>query len=378
MSFKKHIIFAILVISSLFFVFAFADLVSEGEGAEKSAEAISMKDVFLSGDRAAESYDQHLLADFVSKQKWSDMQKSLQLLFGKRQIDSVYLGKDGYLFEVHLPEAFPEQLAEEKLRMAEYLIGEWNAKIMLIPTSDAVLAEKLPASAPRFQQSGLSDLVKERFGENCIDVEEILTEHKEEAYYRTDRGLTPYGAYYAYRVWAEKTGTSKYPYNLNIAEKVSEDVSGDLQQRIGYGDCRDTFVYVRETLKRTVTVQFDFGKTSNSMYFPEWLDTKTPYSYYLDGSHAFTELAFQKKTGKKLFLIGGSYSKVFVPLLAQHYDRIYLLEPDRFGGDAEALLSSCLNQSASSTEGEKQRDTNIDVLILYDNIEFLERFTWKE
>ena len=89
MSFKKHIIFAILVISSLFFVFAFADLVSEGEGAEKSAEAISMKDVFLSGDRAAESYDQHLLADFVSKQKWSDMQKSLQLLFGKRQIDSV-------------------------------------------------------------------------------------------------------------------------------------------------------------------------------------------------------------------------------------------------------------------------------------------------
>ena len=77
-------------------------------------------------------------------------------------------------------------------------------------------------------------------------------------------------------------------------------------------------------------------------------------------------------------MIGGSYSKVFVPLLAQHYDRIYLLEPDRFGGDAEALLSSCLNQSASSTEGEKQRDTNIDVLILYDNIEFLERFTWRE
>ena len=216
-------------------------------------------------------------------------------------------------------------------------------------------------------------------------MEETLREHREESYYRTDRSWTSYGAYYAYRVWTERMGISRYPYNLNIAQKASEDVAGSLQQQIGYGDYRDTLVYVRETLKRKVTVQFDFGKTSNSMYFPEWLDTDTPYSYYLDGPHAFTELAFQVKTGRKLFLIGGSYSKAFVPLLAQHYDRIYLLEPDRFGGNVDALISSCLKkhpaeaQSGDSPSRATDRtDAGYDVLILYDNIEFLERFTWKE
>ena len=385
MSFKKHIIFAITVISSLFFVFAFADVVSEDELAEEAMETPSFTDALLYGDEAVESYDRYLLANFVSKEKWSNLHKRLQILFGKRQIGSVYLGKDGYLFEEHVPEAYPEQLMQEKLKLAEKLVTEWNARVMLVPTSDAVLSDKLPSSAPRLDQGRLSELAKELLGEDYIDVEETLREHREESYYRTDRSWTSYGAYYAYRVWTERMGISRYPYNRNIAQKASEDVAGSLQQQIGYGDYRDTFVYVRETLKRKVTVQFDFGKTSNSMYFPEWLDTDTPYSYYLDGPHAFTELAFQVKTGRKLFLIGGSYSKAFVPLLAQHYDRIYLLEPDRFGGNVDALISSCLKkhpaeaQSGDSPSRATDRtDAGYDVLILYDNIEFLERFTWKE
>lgn len=385
MSFKKHIIFAITVISSLFFVFAFADVVSEDELAEEAMETPSFTDALLYGDEAVESYDRYLLANFVSKEKWSNLHKRLQILFGKRQIGSVYLGKDGYLFEEHVPEAYPEQLMQEKLKLAEKLVTEWNARVMLVPTSDAVLSDKLPSSAPRLDQGRLSELAKELLGEDYIDVEETLREHREESYYRTDRSWTSYGAYYAYRVWSERIGISRYPYNLNIAQKASEDVAGSLQQQIGYGDYRDTLVYVRETLKRKVTVQFDFGKTSNSMYFPEWLDTDTPYSYYLDGPHAFTELAFQVKTGRKLFLIGGSYSKAFVPLLAQHYDRIYLLEPDRFGGNVDALISSCLKkhpaeaQSGDSPSRATDRtDAGYDVLILYDNIEFLERFTWKE
>ena len=385
MSFKKHIIFAITVISSLFFVFAFADVVSEDELAEEAMETPSFTDALLYGDEAVESYDRYLLANFVSKEKWSNLHKRLQILFGKRQIGSVYLGKDGYLFEEHVPEAYPEQLMQEKLKLAEKLVTEWNARVMLVPTSDAVLSDKLPSSAPRLDQGRLSELAKELLGEDYIDVEETLREHREESYYRTDRSWTSYGAYYAYRVWTERMGISRYPYNLNIAQKASEDVAGSLQQQIGYGDYRDTLVYVRETLKRKVTVQFDFGKTSNSMYFPEWLDTDTPYSYYLDGPHAFTELAFQVKTGRKLFLIGGSYSKAFVPLLAQHYDRIYLLEPDRFGGNVDALSSSCLKkhpaeaQSGDSPSRATNRtDAGYDVLILYDNIEFLERFTWKE
>ena len=385
MSFKKHIIFAITVISSLFFVFAFADVVSEDEFAEEAMETPSFTDALLYGDEAVESYDRYLLANFVSKEKWSNLHKRLQILFGKRQIGSVYLGKDGYLFEEHVPEAYPEQLMQEKLKLAEKLVTEWNARVMLVPTSDAVLSDKLPSSAPRLDQGRLSELAKELLGEDYIDVEETLREHREESYYRTDRSWTSHGAYYAYRVWTERMGISRYPYNLNIAQKASEDVAGSLQQQIGYGDYRDTLVYVRETLKRKVTVQFDFGKTSNSMYFPEWLDTDTPYSYYLDGPHAFTELAFQVKTGRKLFLIGGSYSKAFVPLLAQHYDRIYLLEPDRFGGNVDALISSCLKkhpaeaQSGDSPSRATDRtDAGYDVLILYDNIEFLERFTWKE
>lgn len=380
MSNRKHIIFAILVISSLLFVFSFADAVS-CDTLEKTGETLSLAGAFLAGDEAVASYDRQLLTHFVSKEKWSDLRKNLQLIFGKRQIGSVYLGKDGYLFEEHVPENYSEQLVQEKLNLAEQLVTEWDAKVLLIPTADAVFPEKLPSSAPRFDQGSLLEQAREKLGDSLINVEEILTEHREEAYYRTDRGFTVYGAYYVYRVLTEQMRISKYPYNLNIVEKVAENVPGDLWQQIGYGEEGDTFAYVRETLKRDVTVQFDFGKMSDHMYFPEWLETKAPYSYYLDGSHAFTELAFAQKTGRKLFIIGGSYSKVVAPLLAQHYDRIYLLEPDRFGGDVNALISSCLKKCGaeiSTDEQLTQADADYDVLILYDNMEFLERFMWKK
>lgn len=374
MSLKKHMIFAITVLASVFLIFAFADMVSVSTQGEDSRQEISFVEALMK-QGGAEAYDQQGLEGFVSKEKWSSLRKGLQLLLGRRQIDSVYLGKDGYLLEEHTRREYPDTLLWEKLELAEYLTEKWNAKVMLVPTADYMLQDKLPLNAPRFDQQPLLEVAREVLGEHFIDVEETLREHREEAYYRTERGWTTFGAYYAYQIWAGSMGVGRYPYNLNIVQTASDNLSGSLQQKIGYGDVKERFVYVKETLKRPVTCRFDFGETGDSMYFPQWLETDTPYAYYLDGSHAFTELAFPRKTGRKLFVIKGSYANVFVPLLAQHYDRIYLLEPDVFGGDAEALMASCLMAGENGMFDHTQE--NIDVLILYDCIEFLERFTWE-
>ena len=378
---KKHIIFAITVYASIFLIFAFADMVADSSGPKNTGQKLSFVSAFTRVG-GAEDYDRLLLEDFVSKEKWSKLRGSLQILFGKRQIGSVYLGKDGFLLEEHRPDEYSDTLLQNKLELAKQLAEKWNARVMIVPTADYVWQEKLPANAPRFDQSKLFTSARETLGEDLLDVEQILKEHREESYYRTERGWTTYGAYYAYQIWARDMGVGRYPYNLNIVVSASDSVSGSLQQEIRYGDVKEHFVYVKETLKRQVSCRFDFGKTSDSLYFPKWLETDTPYSYYLDGSHAFTELAFPSKTGRKLFVIKGSYANVFVPLLAQHYDRIYLLEPDVFGGDVDALLTSCLQSqgnaiSPEGTESEKGEDENFDVLILYDSIEFLERFTWK-
>ena len=275
----------------------------------------------------------------------------------------MYLAKDGYLIEQHLPGDYPQETVQKKLSMLAALVQDWNAKVMLVPTADNILAEKLPANAPVWDQTAFLEYARAQLGDGAfIDAASILQKHAtEDIYYRTDHHWTSLGAYYGYQAWVEAMGKVAYPYDVASMVQVSDDFLGTLHSKINISWRTDSIYYFGQTARQPVSVTYDFQTVKSSIYEESYLDTKNQYGFFLDDNHAFVEIDTGYETGKTLLVIKDSYANCFIPLLLPHYDTIYVLDPRYYN----ARLSDLIGQYASG-----------DVLVLYNCVHFLDDFVY--
>ena len=111
-----------------------------------------------------------------------------------------------------------------------------------------------------------------------------------------------------------------------------------------------------------VSVTYDFADTADSLYAPEYLETKNQYGFFLNDNHAFIEIHTGYNAGKTLFVIKDSYANSMIPLLTAHYETIYVVDLRYFNGKLFQLME------------QYEPEQGMDVLVLYDCIHFLEDF----
>ena len=184
------------------------------------------------------------------------------------------------------------------------------------------------------------------------------------AEYRTDHHWTSLGAYYGFLAWADSVGRFPYPYDVNGMKTVSENFQGTLQSRINVDWTKDSIQYFPETEKKAVSVTYDFADTADSLYAPDYLDTKNQYGFFLNDNHAFIEIHTGYNPGKTLFVIKDSYANSLIPLLTAHYENIYVVDLRYFNGKLFQLME------------QYEPEQGMDVLVLYDCIHFLEDFKY--
>ena len=68
--------------------------------------------------------------------------------------------------------------------------------------------------------------------------------------------------------------------------------------------------------------------------------------------------------GKSLFVIKDSYANCLIPFLTEHYETIYVLDLRYYKGSLFSMLETY------DTEG------NMDILVLYNVIHFIEEFQY--
>lgn len=370
---RKSAFFTILAIGSVIVVFTLADLIqgdrlfSETENRVLAAEpAFSWEALLREG--YPQKYETYLTDQFVSRDKWIAIKTRMDLALQKKEVGGVYLGREGYLIEQHLPEDYPAALEEERLALLERLVQEWDASVMLVPTADNVLTDRLPAYAPYYDQQALLERVKERVGaEHYIDALSALREHAdEEIYYRTDHHWTTLGAVYGYRAWAEHMGMKGILHPLENMELASGSFLGTLHSKVNLDMPGDGIYYFPSVLRWPIEVTYDLRKKKESCYEPSYLETKNKYGFFLDDNHAFVEIATGRRNGKTLFIIKDSYANCFVPLLIPYYERIYVLDPRYFRDRLFGFMR------------EYEPAGGMDVLVLYNCIHFLENFSYLE
>lgn len=367
----------VILLCGILLAFTLADifgkdrLYSENENRVLASRPVFSKEAVLSG-KYMKAYEKYVTDQFVGRDTWIELKTRGDVLLQKKEINGVYLGRDGYLFEQHLEGEFTQETIDKKLTLLKQLTDRYQAGVMLVPTADNILTDKLPENAPFYDQRALQGQVIKAVGENnVIDVFPLLEKHADEGlFYRTDHHWTTKGAYYGYRSWVWQTGrTAPYIYDPARLVTVTDSFLGTLHSRINLPMETDSIEIFSYTNKMPVSVTYDYQKKGDSYYEEKYLDTKNKYGYFLDDNHAIVQIETGYHSGRELFLIKDSFANSMVPLLAPHYDRITVMDLRYYNGKLFDLMDSCREESAGAGR-------ELDVLVLYNFIHFIKDFQY--
>ncbi|MGN1024744.1 MAG: DHHW family protein [Lachnospiraceae bacterium] len=323
-----------------------------------------------------EDFENYLTDQFPLRDNWISLKTRAELAMGKREVNGVYFASDNYLLETHLSvdETAGEENAEKAaafLRNEAAELGSSHVQMMLVPAATGVLSDKLPAHAVTWDQEKLISTFREDCASGSgggsplwVDVDSALAAHKEEPiFYRTDHHWTTLGAYYGYGAYEKALGEEPLPVEDFTKTAASNDFLGTVYSKVGYARQKDTLEIWTPTGQdaKAFHLTADGTLDQDSLYVTSYLDTKDKYSTFLGGNHALaviTNTNDEKKHNEKtLLVIKDSFANCLVPFLANHYDRIVLVD------------LRYLKQKVSDICDEYDVT---DVLLLYNTVHFTE------
>lgn len=320
----------------------------------------------LFSGKFAEQFESFTTDQFPLRDGWVGLKTMTQLALLKKDNGRIYFGRDGYLIEQH-ETADVAQLETNIEALATFLAGVRRAhpavrsSVMIAPTAAAILPEKLPALAPAFdQQPWLTRIgtACKPYAVVCDPTAALLDRKDQDLYYRTDHHWTTYGAYAAYTAWAQAVGLTPLDESAFTVKRVTDRFFGTTYSKANLYTARPDAIDV--FLPREVnacTVSSDGGKTvRDTLYMDAFLDQKDKYAYFLGGNHAIQEITTGVHNSRTLLLIKDSYAHCFVPFLAQHYERIEMVDLRYYKGSLPELMAD--------------KDVT-DLLVLYNLITFM-------
>lgn len=275
---------------------------------------------------------ENFLADqFPLRDSWTSVKSTLQKASGQKENNGVYFGRDGYL----LPKL--EATQKENLRQNAQALGKFAQKIqkpvyvMPVPSATWVMADWLPAFAPepnqQEQQQAFAQMLTEQTP--LVDVFAQLRAHAEEGlYYRTDHHWNEKGAYWGYRQLVQALGYTPMETADFAYQTVSNGFLGTSYSKAKDANARADAIVQFTPLNRpsiSMTV-LDDGSQRESLFWPEKLEEKDQYTYYLGGNHAAVVTHNPQGNGQTLLLIKDSYAHILAPYLAAQYSQVHLID----------------------------------------------------
>ena len=363
---KQNHIFTIGLIFVILMTFAVTDVLAEAGLLRPQKNFDAVKPVFSAktlwnGD-LMQKYGDYVAKRFMRRSRWRNIYLDLEIINGRRDFNGVYIGKKGAYFEQHLPEDYTDGLIARSLTYLEVLTAKYNARVLLVPTAEAVWRNRRASNAPTFNQKAYLEQVRETLGEEVyIDACGMLCDHaEEEIYFLTDRHWTALGAYYGYLAWWEGSGKLlPYYYNTEKMACVTEEFRGSLYKKSGIEMRREKLKNFPETQKRSVDVLYDGYFPEKGYYRRPYLESDQPYGYFLGRGFkvARIETGYQKK--QRLLIAGDDFANVMAPLLAPHYYEIVLVNLKEYTGDPVRLI-------------DKEMQEGTEVLILWSVPDYLD------
>lgn len=285
-----------------------------------------------------------------------------EMCAGKKEINGIYIAKDGYLIEEYKKPKNTERIGQILGTFAKELEGQdIDTRLMLVPTAVSIYGEKLPDHAPEKNldsvgtQMETAEIIYSLSGIKAVDCSRDLFAYKEkgELYYKTDHHWTTLGAYAGYTAYCRETGMDAVALEEMEAQTVTEDFRGTVYSKAGdYGRKGDAITIYRNPADKLTVEYVDTDETSDSLYNLKYVDEKDKYSLFLDNLHSLIEITNENAdSDRELVLVKDSYANSMVPFLVHHYKKIYVFDTRYYKQGVSAFV--------------KEHPTITDVLLLY-------------
>lgn len=373
---KNKLITAMFVLYILFFCIGsiiikdrkFSDMENRNLAEKPELSLKTIADGSFTDDFEKYMSDQIILKDTLVRIKVGENK-----LLNQKFINGVYFAEDDMLIQKY--ENPYGQLDTNIKYINEFakMNPDLNCTMIVAPNASYVYGDKLPKYAECYDQGEVLAYMHGNIDESIdfVDCANELNAAKDEyIFYRTDHHWTINGAYIGYKVVCEALGIECTPKEDYEISTVSEDFYGTLYSKAPtFTQKKDDIIAYNNKKGEYLVEYIDTNEIDDSLYREENLDIKDKYKYYLDGNHSIIKITSNatsckdEKCNHKLLVVKDSYAHSLLPLLADNYSEIYVVDLRYY------------HQSVSKLA----RENGITDILLINNLDFIStdnNFLW--
>ena len=285
-----------------------------------------------------EDFENYLSDHFIGRNMFVKLKAGIEYILGKQENNGVYVGKDEYL--IQKPATYNEETLNNNLNAIKTLndLGRYDVTVSVIPPSFEIMKDKLPENVYTNTIPRLNEHIEKSLSDTTIknvDTTEELRKYSDSyLYYRTDHHTTSNGAFIIYNKLASALGYTALAGEDFKVSDVTRNFYGTTYSKALSYVTPDVISDYKPLETARFKVEFPYeGEEADSMYFPEHLQTKDKYSYFLDGNHALTVIKSPNKNGKSLVVFKDSYANCTVPMIANHFETIHMIDLRYYNDD---------------------------------------------
>lgn len=303
-----------------------------------------------------QALERYLTDQFPARDRLVSSKTYLDLLCGRQQINGVYVGNDGYLFERQTP---PDSRQIENITAAINTFclknPDLQKAVVLSPNSSCILRDKLPYGVEQYDQRALLDDLREKIGAErtavlkqyrWIDAAALLSEsgdesgdESEQLFYRTDHHWTTRAAY---RVFLETAAqwqldTDGVTYDFVT---VSDSFQGTLAASSGIGHINDEIeLCVPHDSEGQYVIEYENENVKTATFFDGGkLTGSNQYEVFLGGNFGKIIISTTAQNNQTLLIFKDSYANCMIPMFAPYFSQIVVIDPRYFNDTIDGCL----------------------------------------
>ncbi|MEG0250727.1 MAG: DHHW family protein [Peptostreptococcus sp.] len=295
----------------------------------------------------SKDYAKYMSDQFPKRSSFIKTKANMDMMFGKKEINGVYVCKDGYLMEGF--KKADQETTKEKMDAVNTFVTsnpKLKTSMMIVPNKVEIYNNLLPANAPVDSQaeylkelSAMADN-KIRFINLIDDFNKV--KNSEQLYFKTDHHWTSDGAYTAYLSYCKKLGMEPASESTFTKTLATDKFYGSLYYKNGaqIGSPDDLYLYVQEANNPLITKYYDTKKKVPTLYDPSKLEGRDPYEVFTGGNHTQIKIRTNVDTDKKLLLVKDSYANSMLPFLVNNYAEINVIDLRYYTGTMEEVINN--------------------------------------
>ena len=322
----------ILFGTAIFSIFNKTKYFSENENRVLTAKPKADLNAIMTGE-FQNNYETYISDQFVLRDEWIRIKTISDYLSFKRDINNVYICKNGYLIEKQDDYKFKSKQAKDNYKYLSEFVNKYKnnikIKVMLVPTASEILADKLPLFAYNANETKIIDEVYNEIGiENTVNITDTLINHRDEnIFYKTDHHWSSLGAFYAYSDYAKAVSiyeNSKEDFEIN---EVTDNFYGTMSARINLRNKVDKIYTYKLRNMPDITITYNNSDdVRNTLFDDEALKGNDKYSVFLGGNNEILQMSIKTDSSRKLLVIKDSYSHCFIPFIVNAFSEIDVID----------------------------------------------------